>query len=156
MSLSKIFFDTNVLVYAHDESANYHTESASLLKMAVKNQTQGVIAEQNLIELYRIITNPVAMKGSPLTSSQARDLITETYLRGGFEIIYPNSSTTNRTLEIAVSGNFISAKIFDIRLAALILSAKTDYFATYNLKDFQNIGDLNPLTPAQILARIPT
>ena len=31
MNQSKIFFDTNVLVYAHDRSSTYHAESALLL-----------------------------------------------------------------------------------------------------------------------------
>jgi hypothetical protein len=38
MNQSKIFFDTNVLVYAHDRASIYHTESASLLKLAFSNQ----------------------------------------------------------------------------------------------------------------------
>lgn len=57
MSQIKIFFDTNVLVYAHDKSASYHTNSAELLKMAVESKIQGVIAEQNMIELYRILVS---------------------------------------------------------------------------------------------------
>lgn len=154
MTRIKIFFDTNVLVYSHDEFALYHTESTPLLKMAVESKIQGVIAEQNIIELYRILTNPAAMRGNPLTPLQARNLITGTYLSGVFEVIYPNSLTTNRTLQLAVSGNCISARIFDIRLASLILSTGVNYFATYNISDFQNISSLNPLTPAQILAAI--
>ena len=82
MSQNKIFFDTNVLVYAHDESASYHAASALLLKMALENQIQGVIAEQNIIELYRILTLPAAMKGTPLTPGQTQDLIRGTYLSG--------------------------------------------------------------------------
>ncbi len=154
MSKIKIFFDTNVLVYAHDESASDRVESALLLKMAVERQIQGVIAEQNILELYRILTNPAAMRGNVLTSSQTRNLIAETYLTGAFEIIYPNRTTTERTLHIAVSGSVISARIFDIRLAALIECANVDYFATYNINDFQNISGLNPLTPAQIMAEL--
>ena len=46
MSKIKIFFDTNVLSYAHDETANYHLESALLLKMSFERQIQGVIGEQ--------------------------------------------------------------------------------------------------------------
>lgn len=36
----RVLFDTNVLVYAHDESAAYHTDSAELLKLAIENQSQ--------------------------------------------------------------------------------------------------------------------
>ena len=156
MSEIKIFFDTNVLVYAHDESASYHPNSAQLLKMAVENQVQGIIAEQNIIELYRILTNPTAMKGNALTASQARDLIDGTYLGGAFQIVYPTRSSLDRVLQLAVSCNFVSARIFDIRLAALILDANVDYFATYNISDFQGITGLNPLPPEQILAALPT
>jgi predicted nucleic acid-binding protein len=55
----KIFFDTNVLVYAHDRSSAFHTESASLLKLVFSRQIKGIIAEQNIIELYRVLTNSV-------------------------------------------------------------------------------------------------
>ncbi|NES97486.1 MAG: hypothetical protein F6K32_20160 [Desertifilum sp. SIO1I2] len=151
MSQIRVFFDTNVLVYAHDRSAKYHFHSAELLKMAVECKIQGVLAEQNVIELYRIITNSTAMKGQALTSSQGENLIKKTYLESVFEIVYPVRSTVERTLQLAVQGNFISARIFDIRLAALISEADIHYFATYNISDFQGITDLNPLNPDQII-----
>ncbi|MDY6804022.1 MAG: type II toxin-antitoxin system VapC family toxin [Cyanobacteriota bacterium] len=102
MSQIKIFFDTNVLVYAHDESAIYHIESAELLQMALEGKIRGIVAEQNTIELYRILTNPSAMKGNALKASEARDLIAETYLGGTFEILYPTRSTLDKVLELAV------------------------------------------------------
>ena len=57
-------------------------------------------------------------------------------------------------MQLAVSGNVVSAKIFDIRLAALILGINIDYFATYNIKHFRDIEGLNPLTPQQILTSL--
>ena len=71
---TRILFDTNILVYAHDEFALYHSESAELLKLAIENHIQGALAEQNIVELYRILTNSVAMKGTPLTPLQTIDL----------------------------------------------------------------------------------
>ena len=155
MSLIKIFFDTNVLVSAHDESASYHTESAELLQMVFDGKIQGIIAEQNIIETYRILTNTTAMKGNTLTALEARDLIFATYLGGASEILYPTRSTLERVLQLAVNGHVISTRIFDIRPAALILDAGVDFFATYNIRDFQGIPGLNPLTPVQILTAIP-
>jgi predicted nucleic acid-binding protein len=150
----KIFFDTNVLVYAHDRSSVFHTESASLLKLVFSCQIKGIIAEQNIIELYRILTNSVAMKGKPLTPLQATDLIAKTYKNGIFDIVYPNCSTIDKVMQLVVSENIVSAKIFDTRLAALILETNTDYFATYNVKHFKEIEGLNSLTPPQILTTL--
>jgi len=155
MSQIKVFFDTNVLVYAHDKSAIYHRESAKLLQMVFEEKVRGIVAEQNIIELYRIITNPSAMKGNALTASVARDLIAGTYLGGAFDILYPTHSTLDKVLQLAVNGNFRSARIFDIRLAALILDARVDFFTTCNISDFQGIPGLTPLTPGQVLTAIP-
>ncbi len=154
MNEKRILFDTNVLVYAHDRSATYHTDSAELLKMAVENKIRGVLGEQNIIELYRILTNPTAMKGKPLTPAPANNLIRDTYLKGTFEVVYPVSKTLERVLQLAVSHNVTSAKIFDIRLAALVLESNIDYFATYNITHFRGIPGLNPMIPPEIIEAI--
>ncbi|BAZ46184.1 putative PilT protein [Chondrocystis sp. NIES-4102] len=154
MNQSRIFFDTNVLIYAHDRDSTFHRESALLLKSVFSRQVKGIIAEQNIIKLYRVLTNSVAMKGKSLTPLQATDLIAQTYRNGIFDIVYPNNFTMDKVMQLAVSGNVVSAKIFDIRLAALIIETNIDYFATYNVKHFKEIDGLNPLTPAQILTAL--
>ena len=151
MNLRKIFFDTNVLVYAHDKDSSFHADSATLLQLVFSGKVKGIIAEQNIIELYRVLTNPVAMRKKPLTPLQAANLISQTYRSGFFEIVYPNSFTTDKVLQLAIDGNVTSAKIFDTRLAAMILHTNTDYFATHNVKHFKEIEGINPLTPKQIL-----
>ena len=151
MNQSQIFFDTNVLVYAHDRDSAFHTDCASLLQLVFSGQVKGIIAEQNIIELYRVLTNSVAMKKKPLTPLQATNLIAKTYRSGIFNIVYPDCFTIDKVMQLAVNNNIVSAKIFDTRLAALILRTDTDYFATYNVKHFQEIEGLNSLTPTQIL-----
>ncbi len=154
MSPIRVFFDTNVLVYAHDQASVYHSDSASLLELSFQQRLSGIIAEQNIIELYRVLTNPVAMTGSPLTSTQTQNFLTATYLSGTFEIVYPTRSTITKTLELAVARTITSAKIFDLRLAALASEAAIDYFATYNIRDFQGISGLPTMLPQDILAVI--
>jgi predicted nucleic acid-binding protein len=151
MNPIRIFFDTNVLVYAHDESSTYHVDSAQLLALVFQNKLQGIVAEQNIIELYRILTNSVAMSGKALTPSQAKSLIDSTYLAGTFEIVYPSSSTLHKVLDLAAARNIASARVFDLRLAALVLETDVDSFATYNVRDFLYISDLPTLTPDRIL-----
>lgn len=154
MNPIRIFFDTNVLVYAHDESSAYHADSAQLLALVFQSKLHGIVAEQNLIELYRILTNSVAMSGKALAPSQAKNLIDSTYLSGTFEIVYPNSSILNQVLDLAVAKNITSARIFDLRLAALVLQIGVDGFATYNVKDFLNINDLPTITPDRVLKMV--
>lgn len=155
MKQSKIFFDTNVLVYAHDSSSLFHADSASLLSQVFNRKIQGVIAEQNVIELYRILTNPSAMKERALTPVETYNLITRTYLNNIFELICPQPSDIYQTLALAQAINAKSARIFDLRLAVLALEAKIDYLATYNTQHFQGIPNLFPLTPGEILNQLP-
>jgi predicted nucleic acid-binding protein len=155
MSVIRVFFDTNVLVYAHDESSSFHIQSATLLNLVLEaNNIRGVIAEQNLVELYRILTNASAMTGNPLTPRDAISLIQQTYLNGSFEIVYPTIESLNKTFDLADQRNAMSARVFDIRLACLVVEAKIDYFATHNIKDFHSINGLCPLTPREILMAI--
>ena len=154
MSQMRIFFDTNVLVYAHDQSSVHHPDSASLLAKVFEDKIQGVLAEQNIIELYRILTNSTAMTGKPLNSTQARDLLKATYLSGIFEICYPTPPSITETLSLAVKNNIKSAKIFDTRIAVLAIESKADYLVTYNIKDFVNIDKLISITPTQLLPLI--
>jgi predicted nucleic acid-binding protein len=50
-----------------------------------------------------------------------------------------------------ITKKYCLSKIFDLRLAAVALSAKVDSFVTYNVKDFQDIENLTVATPQQIL-----
>lgn len=151
MSQTRIFLDTNILVYAHDTSSQQHIVSANLLAAAIAGQLHAVLAEQNLLELYRILTNPVAMKNKPLTATQAKELIENTYLNELFQIIYPTPASLQKVLDLAVQKNITSARIFDLRLAATALSAQVDIFATFNTQDFIGIDGLTVLPPQQIV-----
>ena len=151
MSQIRIFLDTNILVYAHDASSQHHTASADLLAAAITGQFQAMLAEQNLLELYRILTNPVAMRNKSLSAMQAKGLIENTYLNRAFQIVYPSETSLQQVLDLAVQKNITSAKIFDLRLAAIALSAQVDIFATFNTQDFAEINGLTPLSPQQII-----
>ena len=66
MTLIRVLFDTNVLIYAHNSASIYHFEAADLLAKVFDLSIQGIVAEQVLIEMYRTLTNRSAMKNNPL------------------------------------------------------------------------------------------
>ncbi len=151
MQKISVFFDTNVLVYAHDELSPFHEKSATLLDLVINNEIRGIISEQNILELYRILTNPSAMRGKPLSPAEVKSLLEETYLSGKFKIVYPTKDTLKRTIDIAHLKKISSARIFDIRLYAQALRYKPTYFVTYNIDDFKNLDDLTLKTPDEII-----
>jgi hypothetical protein len=73
-----------------------------------------------------------------------------------FELIYPTKETIQKNLELAVQKNITSAKIFDLRLAAVALSTQINYLITYNTKDFTEIDGLTALLPQEIFSLTST
>jgi len=146
-----VFFDTNVLVYAHDELSPFHEKSALLLDLALKKEISGIISEQNIMELYRVLTNASAMSGKPLSPAEAKALIHGTYLSGEFKVIYPSKDTMIKTIEIVSQKKLSSARIFDVRLYVQALQNSPTYFVTYNTKDFKGLGSLPVKMPSEIV-----
>ncbi len=122
-----VFFDANVLVYAHDELSPFHKKSALLLDLSIRKEITGIIAEQNIMELYRILTNSSAMSGRHLSPSEAKSLLEETYLSGNLKVIYPSKETMKKTIELASQRKLSSARIFDVRLYVLALQQRPTY-----------------------------
>jgi predicted nucleic acid-binding protein len=97
MSLIKVLFDTNVLTYAHDEFFDFHIPSASLVEMVFQGKIQGIVTEQNMMELYRLLTNQTVMRGKALQPAKAKELISDTYLCE-LNLRYPRNSLSLTTL----------------------------------------------------------
>ena len=138
-------------MYCHDELSPFHEKSAQLLDLALEKKISGIISEQNIMELYRILTNATAMSGKPLAPSEAKVLIDETYLSGGLKVVYPTKETVKKTLEIASQKTISSARVFDVRLYVLAQQHGPTYFATYNTEDFKSLGHLALRRPDEIL-----
>ncbi len=151
MQKVSVFFDTNVLVYAHDELSPFHESSATLLDLAFSKKITGIIAEQNIVELYRVLTNPTAMSGKSLSPAEAKTLIEETYLTGELKIVYPSKEVLKQTIEIAGEKKLSSARVFDVRLYVLASQNRPTYFATYDVNDFKNLGSLTLKKPDEIM-----
>lgn len=68
----KCFVDTNVLVYAHDYSADVRHERARLLTQNLWVSSNGVISTQVLQELYMALRRKVA---SPLSAAETEQIL---------------------------------------------------------------------------------
>lgn len=56
-----------------------------------------------------------------------------------------------KTISIASAINAISAKIFDVRIAAQALSANVTYLVTYNINDIVGVEGLTSMLPGEII-----
>jgi len=113
----RVFVDTNILVYAHDLSAqDRHTRAATIVESLWETET-GVISTQVLQEFYVTVTRKIK---NPLTPTEAREII-RNYLAWPVQINDPEMTIRASEIEEKNSLSFWDALIV---AAALRLQAK--------------------------------
>jgi predicted nucleic acid-binding protein len=69
---AKVFVDTNVLVYAHDNKEGHKQEAAKRILRALSQQRSGAVSMQVLQEFYSTVTRKLA---PPLLREEARAIV---------------------------------------------------------------------------------
>ncbi len=132
-----ILFDTNILVYAHNFDSALHHYALDKVKDVAEGRLKGVLAQQNLLEFYSIVTDHKRV-ANPLSPKEAKELIKD-YLNSPFEIIFPTKETSEILLSLCQENNIKNGEIFDIYLAATCVSNKIRTILTANITDFKNL-----------------
>jgi len=129
----KIFIDTNVLVYSHDQDAGSKREIAVTVMQKLWEQEIGVISTQVLQEFYVTVTRKIPKPLSPVT---ARGII-ENYLFWDVEL---NDSDT--ILSASEIGERHMLSFWDSLIIAAAVNAKADKILTEDLNHGQIIEGL--------------
>jgi predicted nucleic acid-binding protein len=69
---AKVFVDTNVLVYAHDQKEGYKQEAAKRILHDLSQQRSVAVSMQVLQEFYSTVTRKLAI---PLPKDEAREIV---------------------------------------------------------------------------------
>jgi predicted nucleic acid-binding protein len=140
-----ILFDTNILVYVHNEWNVYHQQAYQLEADVLAGKIPAALSTQNLVELYSTITHPTKIL-RPLPVVEANKIIRD-YLDSPFKIIYPNEGTIEELFELTSSADTHGGKIFDVFLVATMLSNNVDTIYTNNEKDFLRFKGIKVINP---------
>lgn len=138
-----LLFDSNILVYAHNEDSLLHSQAIKLVTRVIKGEIFGSLASQNLLEFYSVITDRRRV-ADPITPKLASGLINQ-YLSSPFEIIYPNLNTNKIMIELLKKNEFEDGQIFDVFLIATMLSNNIRRIVTANVKDFKKFDGISVL-----------
>lgn len=147
ITLTASLIDTNILVYANNKDSEFHNICKSIVEKAIKHEIEAVIAVQNLIELYAIITDKKRVE-HPLSPVKAKELI-EFYKSSNIRIIAPTPKTIDSIINLIEKHNPKSQSIFDYLLAATMMDSGVFSIYTANnehFKHFDSITAINPLS----------
>ena len=132
--------DTNILFAATNPDDANHEAAYDFLLTHGEN-TDFVVAEQVLVELYGLLRNPAILK-RPLSAGEAVQAIRAYRSNPYWSVVdVPQDGRVMREVwnRAAVPG-FARRRIHDLRLAfTLFYSGVTDFY-TRNVKDFADVG----------------
>lgn len=129
--------DTNILLYAISESSLEHKRARNYL-ISLENNTEVVIAELVLVELYVALRNP-ALFSSPFKAQEAVALCSAFRDHPHWQLV-ENAKVMDSVWKEASQHHFARRRIFDLRLAKTLQCHGVTHFATANIKDFENFG----------------
>ena len=137
-----VAIDTNILFHAFNSDSPSH-EKAWEWVSGLSAREDVVISEFILAELYRLVRNPVVVKGGGLSAKDAVALV-ETFRKHpkwmivGFPL--DSKSLHDRLWHKAREKSFAYRRLFDVRTALTLLDYGVDEIATCNIKDFLGLG----------------
>ncbi|OIO26653.1 hypothetical protein AUJ14_01385 [Candidatus Micrarchaeota archaeon CG1_02_55_22] len=134
----RCLIDTNLLVYAFDESDAKHAAAETLLKDLV-NSGRGVVSVQNLAEFSRVMTEKIP---SRLSGSQARSLV----LRLSDNLVVVEYDARTVADALAMHERY-GVHFFDALLVATMEQHGVTKIVTENAGDFKGIEWLEAKNP---------
>jgi uncharacterized protein len=137
--------DTNILVYAYNESAAKHKQARAFLEAQLSNDNFA-LSELVLLEFYVIIRNRAVFE-DPFSPSEAVEIIQE--LRGNpkWTILKATTDVSDQVWAAAASKDFPRLMVFDARIAYSLKAEGVKRLATNNLKHFERLGVLEAFDP---------
>lgn len=124
MSVSKIFLDTNIIVYAYDRTAGRKHEVALEILVDAWNSGNGVISTQVLQELFLTLTRKIP---NPLTIPEARKIIADLLK---WDVVILNGDTILEAIEIHAKHKF---SFWDSMVISAALQGGADLLYTEDL-----------------------
>lgn len=134
--------DTNIIVYAYDETDKRKWKSASgLLEKVWKGEKKCAVSTQNLTEFYTIVTSKIE---HPIPKEEAEDVVKDIIKSGTWKVIIPDTECLLDAIHIEREH---AIHFWDAHIIAAAKKEKINLILTENVKDFSipGVKAVNPL-----------
>ena len=136
-----ISLDANLLLYAVNIASPFHQRAIQFLESLIKRDDVG-ISELVLVEFYTLLCNPAVLT-KPLCPSDAVAVVQTYRSHPQWSLLGFAADTValhEELWRVAARANFARRRIYDARLALILLQQGVTEFATANVKDFIEFG----------------
>jgi predicted nucleic acid-binding protein len=143
---SRIFVDTNVLVYRSSAGSAFHRRSVETMDRLATTGAEFVASPQVVREYLRVMSRT----GSALTTSDAQSLIA--CARQDFSnlvLLEETASVVERLYSICSEYPVMLRQVHDANIAATMLAHGVTHLLTNNVKHFEPLQALITLVPLE-------
>lgn len=141
--------DSNVLVYAADETSPFHQPSKDLRDMGLRGEVSLCIFPQIFSEFFAVTTDPRRV-ANPRTQEEAIAEI-EKYLEEECLLkLYPGPDIIEVMLDLLRRYKIKKQEIFDLQLVATMLSNNIKRIYTFNRGHFDKFTEIEALEPSTL------
>ena len=137
--------DSNILIYAFDESSRFHKVAVDFIEKKIKTCTLG-IAEFSLLEFYAVITDGRKV-GKPMPSNEAFAIIRDFYESRSFTVLPCLPECLKMTIEEAHGFLVKRNDIYDFIIASTFKKNGLTSIYTLNTKDFRKFEFIQAIDP---------
>lgn len=132
--MSKLFLDTNVLVYGIDEDSRFFSQARSLIG---NPNNELYTSSKNLIELLSVTTRG---PNAPLKIQDALSVMDD--YASALSILFPNPQSLVIFRHLISKYNPAGLKIHDFEIMSIAIANKIQQLATFDTKDFRQVEEI--------------
>lgn len=129
-----ISIDTNILLYAQNQSCDEHAAAADFLRHCA-DRADVAICELVLLELYQLLRNPAVLE-RPLGAAEAAEICQGFRTNPRWALI-ENAPVMDDVWSLAARPGTARRALFDARIALTLIHHGVTEFSTRNVPDFE-------------------
>lgn len=140
-----ILFDTNILTYSLCEYQREYKTCRDWIERVRSGEIDGVVSSQNITEFCSNMLALIDLNkiGKRVDVVEAVGRFNEIFSNK----IYPNKRTIDVLLKLLKGNRTSKRRVFDMFLAATMISNGVEEILTYNTKDFEHFKGIKAIRP---------
>jgi predicted nucleic acid-binding protein len=133
----KVFFDTNVLVAASEQSHPHHGPAFQALKRVTAGKEDGFMSVHSIAETFAALTR---MPVQPRIQPSEAALIISNNIAPNFRMVPIGKKDYLDALRVVADGGWSGAKIYDALILGCAQRSGAERIYTFNISDFRQIA----------------
>ena len=133
--MNNIIIDSNIWIYSYDADSKYFNKSISI----IKNPDNSLyITPKQLSEFIAVLSK----QNEPMI--EIIDFMSNNIINNS-TMLFPDKFSTNRFTKLCRKYNPRGNRVYDIEIVAIALTNNISEIATFNIKDFKDINEMQIL-----------